>query len=120
VLNNYEPPQGTPTSFFNADRWDIRVDHYIGTKDHIIVTEHYTKVPPLFQSTLPFVIDNSSIRERDHAHTPRINWDRTFSANVLNHLGFGYLNWYTHLYNFSDCCVDVWVPEILSRFFQIF
>ena len=118
VLNNYEPPQGTPTSFFNADKWDIRVDHYIGERDHISVTEHYTKVPPLFQSSLPFVIESGSLRDRDHAHTPRINWDRTISPTVLNHMGLGYLNWYTHLHNFSDCCVDK-VPAIAGVFNRV-
>jgi hypothetical protein len=118
TLLNYEPAQGTPTSFFNADRWDIRVDHYIGSKDHIMVTEHYTKVPPLYQSSLPFVIESGSIRDRDHAHTPRINWDHTFSSTLLNHMGLGYLNWYTHLYNFSDCCVNQ-VPQIAGVFNHI-
>ena len=115
VLQNYEVPQGTPTSFFNADKWDIRVDHYLGAKHHIFVTEHYTKVPPLFQSELPFVVDRSSIRDKDHAHTPRINWDWSISPSLLNHFGIGYLNWYTHLYNFSDCCVDQ-LPKVAGVF----
>jgi len=114
-VSNYEAPQGVATSWFNADRWDIRVDHYIGTKDHISVTEHYTKVIPLFVSSLPYVITSESIRDRDHAHTPRINWDHTLTANLLNHMGLGYLNWFTHLYNFSDCCVDK-VPAIAGVF----
>ncbi len=118
VLNNYEPPTGTPTSFFNADKWDIRVDHEIGTKDRITVTEHYTKVLPLFQSLLPFVIDSGSLRDRDHAHTPRILWDHTFSPNLLNHMGLGYLNWFTHLHNFSDCCVNQ-VAQIAGVFNHI-
>jgi hypothetical protein len=111
ILNNYEAPQGTPTSFLQANRWDIRVDHYIGTRDHISITEHYTKVPPIYQASMPFIISTDSIRDRDHAHTPRINWDHTITPNLLNHFGIGYLNWFTHQYDFSDTGVDK-IPKI--------
>jgi hypothetical protein len=111
LLNNYEAPVGVPTSWENQNRYDIRVDHYIGSNDHISITEHYGQVPAIYETGLPFIISSDSIRNADHYHTPRINYDHTISSNLLNHFAIGYLDWYTHQYDFSDCCVSK-MPQI--------
>jgi len=115
ILNNYEAPVGVPTSWENQNRYDIRVDHYIGSKDHIFITEHYGRVPAIYESGLPFIISTDSIRNKDHYHTPRVNWDHTISPTLLNHWGLGYLDWYTHQYDFSDCCISK-MPQIPGVF----
>ena len=106
ILNNYVASVGIPTSWENQNRYDIRVDEYLGSKDHISVTEHYGKVPALYESGEPFIISTDSIRNHDHYHTPRLNYDHTITPNLLNHFAIGYLDWYTHQYDFSDCCVS--------------
>ncbi|HMD85839.1 MAG TPA: carboxypeptidase regulatory-like domain-containing protein [Terriglobia bacterium] len=111
LFNNYEAPVGVPTSWENQNRYDIRVDHYIGTRDHVSITEHYGQVPAIYESGLPFIISTDSIRNHDHYHTPRINWDHTISPSLLNHFAIGYLDWYTHQYDFSDCCLSK-MPQI--------
>lgn len=111
VTSNYEAPQGYGGDWFNADRWDMRFDHEIGSSDRITVTEHYGQIPPVFQTAFVEAITTESIRNGDHYQTPRITWDHTFSPSLLFHTGFGYLNWRTALYNYSDCCVDQ-VPGI--------
>jgi hypothetical protein len=115
ILSNYVAPVGIPTSWENQNRYDIRVDEYLGSKDHISVTEHYGQVPGLYESGLPFIISTDSIRNRDHYHTPRINYDHTITPNLLNHFAIGYLDWYTHQYDFSDCCVSK-MPQIPGVF----
>ena len=111
ILDNYIAPVGVPTSWENQNRYDIRVDHYIGSNDHVSITEHYGQVPAIYESGEPFIISTDSIRNKDHYHTPRINWDHTISSNLLNHFAIGYLDWYTHQYDFSDCCVKK-MPQI--------
>src|SRR2546423_12409687 len=41
-LNNYLVPEPVPSTVFaNASLLDLRVDHYVGDKDHMAVTVHY-------------------------------------------------------------------------------
>jgi hypothetical protein len=120
IFNNYVASVGIPTSWENQNRYDIRVDEYLGSKDHISVTEHYGKVPALYESGMPFIISTDSIRNHDHYHTPRINYDHTITPNLLNHFAIGYLDWYTHQYDFSDCCVSKMpmIPGVFSHTHQ--
>ena len=42
ALNNYVVPEPVPSTVFaNASLLDLRVDHYVGDKDHMAVTVHY-------------------------------------------------------------------------------
>jgi hypothetical protein len=111
LLNNYEAPLAVITSWQNQNRWDIRVDHYIGSNDHISITEHWGVIPPKYATSLPQIITNDSIRNKDHYHSPRANWDHTISPSLLNHFALGYFNWFDANYLFSDCCIDK-MPKI--------
>lgn len=97
-LNNYVPPgyatmAGAPVDYKTS--YDIRFDHYAGSKDHIAVNVHY-HVPTFRKvSYLPgplaterYITDGGSVGP----WVERLNWDHTFTPTLLNNLNFGYLN----------------------------
>lgn len=92
VLNNYSPPRPPSGSVNgNSTTFDLRVDHYIGGADHISVVVHYfgsfgnnTTILPNKQ------IANESYYSPSYNFANRVNWDHTFTPNLLNNLNVGY------------------------------
>jgi Carboxypeptidase regulatory-like domain/TonB dependent receptor len=94
ALNNYTLPVPLSGSV-NGDTtlWDMRVDHYIGEKDHAIFTWHYydSKANET-ESELPRQISSNSFRKPNTNNLVRGSWDHTFSNTLLNNLNLGYNN----------------------------
>jgi hypothetical protein len=89
--NNYLAP-ATP-QFLGTDAYTIteKIDEYLGSKDHISEMFYYKYLPETTFSTLPPTISDSGTSFK-RTSVLRVNWDHTFSANLLNHLAFGYQN----------------------------
>ncbi len=100
ALNNYVSPvpisdiSGAGTD--HRQNYDIRIDDYLGQKDHVAVTLHYHDTVFAKVSTLPRPISNDTYLLPDGGEigpwVNRLNWDHTFSPNILNNLNYGYLD----------------------------
>lgn len=92
-LNNYLVPQPVPDTILgDALHFIIKIDEYVGDKDHFAGTIWRQKTPPKFASTLPAQIANETYSDPQDSWVERLNWDHTFSPTVLNHFAAGYLN----------------------------
>ena len=112
LSNNYVSPNGLANSLnANTNQWDTRGDEYIGENDHFFGTYHYRGSLPFTQSAFPAVIDTNNTRIPNYSHVVRVNYDHIFSASLVNHFAWGYLDLRTAEYNASDCCVKE-LPEI--------
>jgi outer membrane receptor protein involved in Fe transport len=112
LQNNYVSPNGLANALnANTNQWDLRIDEYIGEKDHLFGTYHYRGTLPYTQSAFPAVIDTNNTRIPNFSNVARVNYDHIFSPTLLNHFAWGYLDLKTAEYNASDCCVSQ-VPQI--------
>jgi hypothetical protein len=92
-VNNYLVPQPVPDSILaGADEHIIRIDHNWGDKDHIFVSVWRQTTPKKFNCELPIQLCNQNLSDPQDSWVSRLNWDRNFSATVLNHFAYGYLN----------------------------
>jgi len=90
-LNNYVVPVPVrTTSFADSSLLDLRVDHYIGDKDHISAVVHYRGNGMHAASLLPPMLATEGKGAWAHGYLNRLNWDHTFSPTILNHATFGY------------------------------
>ena len=89
-LNNYLAPP-VPAGFLNSSAWayTLKIDEYLGTKDHISGSVYYKRVLPTTFTHLPPQISTDGLSFK-RTWVERINWDRTISPSVLNHFGAGY------------------------------
>ncbi len=96
-LNNYVSPlaisdiSGAGTD--HRQSWDIRVDEYWREKDHIGVIIHNHATAFSNRSNLPPQISYDSQLFSPGEIGPwynRLNWDHTFSPNLLNNFNYGY------------------------------
>jgi len=90
-LNNYLAPAIPDTILGNSDYYMGRFDVQFG-KDHFFTSFWHQDIPAKFLSTLPEAIANETFSEPQNSWVTRFNWDRTVSANLLNHMSMGYLN----------------------------
>ena len=100
ALNNYVSPvaisdiSGAGTDY--RQNYDIRIDDNLGQKDHLAVTLHYHNTVFLKVTNLPAPISNDSFLLPDGGEigpwVNRVNYDHTFSPNLLNNLNYGYLD----------------------------
>lgn len=103
VTNNYEVPLPVTTiAFANSNGWDLRVDEYIGNKDHFAGNYHYRGTHPFSETKLPRVIDTADFRDPNYSNISRLNWDHTFRPNLLNNFNYGYLDLRSNQNNLSD------------------
>jgi hypothetical protein len=72
---------------------DIKVDHYLGEKDHFSGTIHYHNTVFRKSSVLPEIISGDSWLLPDGGEigpwTNRLSWDHTLSPTLLNNLNYG-------------------------------
>jgi hypothetical protein len=93
ALNNYLVPQPVPdTILAGANHWLVKIDHYLGDKDHFTGTIWRQKTPIKFACTLPQQLCDTNFSHPQDTWILRYNWDHTFSPTVLNHFAYGYLN----------------------------
>ena len=92
-LNNYLEPTAVPDAILgDSDYYFGRFDSYIGQKDHVAISIWHQRAPAKFYSHLPQELSFDTYSDPQNSWVNRLNWDRTFNANLLNHLAFGYLN----------------------------
>jgi hypothetical protein len=92
-LNNYLEPTAVPDTILGDTNYLFgRFDTYIGQKDHIFASLWFQRAPAKFYSHLPHEISGDTYSDPQNSSVHRLNWDHTFSTNVLNHVTFGYLN----------------------------
>jgi hypothetical protein len=89
ALNNYVAP--AIPAFLGTDAYSIteKIDQYIGSKDHISEMFYYKYLPRTTFTALPETISDSGTSFK-RTSVLRVNWDRTFSPRLVNHLGFGF------------------------------
>jgi hypothetical protein len=100
ALNNFVSP--VPVSDISGagtdhrQNYDIRIDDYIGQKDHVAANLHYHNTVFAQVSNLPPPISNDTYLLPDGGEIGpwviRWNWDHTFSPNLVNNLNYGYLD----------------------------
>jgi hypothetical protein len=92
-LNNYLEPTAVPDTILgDSDYYFGRFDMYIGSKDHVAFSVWHQRAPAKFFSHLPQELSSDTYSDPQNSWVDRINWDRTFSPTLLNHMSFGYLN----------------------------
>ena len=89
-LNNYLAPP-VPAGFLNSSAWayTLKIDEYLGTKDHVSASVYYKRVLPTTFTHLPSQISTDGLSYK-RTWVDRLNWDRTISPAILNHFGAGY------------------------------
>ena len=111
-LNNYLVPEAIPDTILgDSDYYFGRFDMYVGQRDHVAVSLWHQRAPAKFLSTLPIELANESYSDPQNSWVNRLNWDRTFSDSVLNHLSFGYLNRNEGYGSVNQGAVDV-LPQV--------
>ena len=91
-LNNYLAPAIPDTILGNSDYYMGRFDMQIRNNDHIFTSVWHQRAPAKFVSVLPQPIANETYSDPQNSWVSRLNWDRTFSSTLLNHMSMGYLN----------------------------
>jgi hypothetical protein len=92
-LNNYLVPSAIPDSILGDSNYFFgRFDSYIGQKDHIAVSLWHQRAAVKYFSLLPHELASETTSNPQNSSVHRLNWDHTFSSNLLNHVTFGYLN----------------------------
>ena len=67
-------------------------DTQVGGNDHAFSSFWHQRAPAKFVSSLPQKIANGTFSDPQDSTVSRINWDRTFTSSLLNHMSMGYLN----------------------------
>jgi hypothetical protein len=91
-LNNYLGPAIPDTILGNSDYYMGRFDVQVGSSDHIFTSVWHQRAPAKFVSVLPQGIASETYSDPQNSWVSRLNWDRTFSSTLLNHMSMGYLN----------------------------
>ncbi len=92
-VRNYLVPKAVPDVLLGqTNNWLVRGDHYMGQKDHFAMSVYYQGAAPQFNSLLPLQISSEVFTAPQYSSLWRLNWDHTFSSNLLNHFAGGYLN----------------------------
>ena len=91
-LNNYLGPAIPDTILGNSDYYMGRFDLQLKSTDHIFTSVWHQRAPAKFVSVLPQPIASETYSDPQNSWVSRLNWDRTFSSTLLNHMSMGYLN----------------------------
>ena len=76
----------------NSDYYMGRFDLQFKSSDHIFASVWHQRAPAKFVSVLPQPIASETYSDPQNSWVSRLNWDRTFSNTLLNHMSMGYLN----------------------------
>jgi hypothetical protein len=91
-LNNYLGPAIPDTILGNSDYYMGRFDLQFKSSDHVFTSVWHQRAPAKFVSVLPQAIASETYSDPQNSWVSRLNWDRTFSGTLLNHMSMGYLN----------------------------
>jgi hypothetical protein len=93
TTNNYNLPRPVPDNLTGSSNvYMLRVDHYMGDKDHFYFFWWRQFAGFLTQTALPRSIAYESPAHPENAPISRFNWEHTFSPTMTNHVTLGYLN----------------------------
>ena len=102
ALNNYVVPVPVGAGIFNdSNLWDIRIDYNYGDKDHFFGSHHSRRSFAPAATQLPPQLAQEQPYQTNWTVMPRVGWDHTFSATLLNHVAFGYNDTYAESF-----CID--------------
>ena len=87
--NNYLPAGFGSILNASINLWNLRIDEYLGDKDHVTASIFHRDLPTHTESRLPDIISNDSDQYK-YTWAERLNWDHIFSPTVLYHFTFGY------------------------------
>jgi hypothetical protein len=90
AINNYLAPP-MPNGAYPENAYTLKLDEYIGDKNHISFSANFKYVLPTNYSSLPDPISNSLV-VWNRFLIWRVNYDRTITQTLLNHLVLGYNN----------------------------
>lgn len=100
ALNNYVSPiaasdiSGSGTDY--RQNFDVRLDDYLGEKDHFTVTLHYHDTVFQKVSTLPAQLSTDGYLLPDGGEigpwANRVSWDHIFSPTIVNTFNYGFMN----------------------------
>lgn len=94
LFNNYVSPVVRPTYFiYHTNYLNLKLDQYIGNRDHVSFSLYYLKAQPNLIHELPAQISSDQYGDPERGMYDRLNWDHTFTPNLVNHAAIGYLNW---------------------------
>jgi hypothetical protein len=90
-INNYLSPR-PPASFYSErNMWDLRIDEYVGDKDHVGFSNYYLIYVPIPSELLPEPLGAGvNVDHASYNWMTRLFEDHTFSPTVLNHFAMGY------------------------------
>ena len=91
----------TPGAEINTNPWNkfsIKVDHNLSSKDRVGFLFHWGEVlviPPGGGPAGGLPVPLNNFRDEDsHTYVYRMNWDRVIRPNLLNRVTFGHNNWW--------------------------
>jgi hypothetical protein len=90
--NNYLSTPVSDGILSNVNHFLYKIDHYWGDKDHVFATIWRQQTQPNEQCALPVQLCTSSPANPEDAWVSRLNWDHIFSATLLSHFAYGYVN----------------------------
>ena len=98
VRNNFAY---TPGDQINTNPWNkfsLKLDHNLSTKDRLGFLLHWGEVlvvPPSDGPGGGLPVPLNNFRDEDsHTYVYRFNWDRVITPGLLNRVTFGHNNWY--------------------------
>jgi hypothetical protein len=90
-LNNYLTPSAIPDTILGDSNYFFgRFDSYIGQNDHFAISLWHQRAAVKYYSLLPHELASETTSNPQNSSVHRLNWDHTFSSNLLNHVTFGY------------------------------
>jgi hypothetical protein len=90
-LNNYQAPPIPDTILGDSDYYMWRLD-WQAANDHVFASFWHQRAPAKLYSRLPQPIATETLSDPQNSWVNRMNWDRTFTPTLLNHMSMGYLN----------------------------
>ena len=88
-LNNFVPTGNGSIWNGHTNLYNIRIDEYVGDKDHFTGTIYHRTMPVYTESQLPDQISTDNDTSK-YTWSNRINWDHVFGPTLLNHFSGGY------------------------------
>jgi hypothetical protein len=92
TTNNYLLPSALPDAILEgAWQYMYRFDMYIDQSDHIAVSVWHQGAPRKYNTELPIQLSNQQLfGDPESSWLNHLNWEHTFSVNLINHFAFGY------------------------------
>ncbi len=91
ALNNFQAPPIPDTILGDSDYYMWRLD-WQGGNNHVFASFWHQRAPVKLFSQLPQQIATETLSDPQNSWVNRMNFDRTLTPTLLNHMSMGYLN----------------------------